>query len=84
MARKTRTSTTVKDRWNKKHYEQIMIRVPIGAKEEIQKLAETSGLSVAEYIRQAIRQKAEKEGRNNDIPTLRGGVIEAYKKLLGF
>lgn len=73
MARKTRTSTTVKDRWNKKHYEQIMIRVPIGAKEEIQKLAETSGLSVAEYIRQAIRQKAEKEGRNNDIPTLRGG-----------
>lgn len=73
MARKTYTSPAVKDRWNKKHYDRLLIYVPIGSRSEVQELAESAGVSVSEYIRQAIKEKAEKDGKTDTLQILRGG-----------
>lgn len=73
MARKTYTSPAVKDRWNRKHYDRIALTVPKGARSEVQELAESAGVSVSEYIRQAIKEKAEKDGKTDTLQILRGG-----------
>ena len=73
MARKTYTSPAVKDRWNKKHYDRLLIYVPIGSRSEVQELAESGGVSVSEYIRQAIREKAERDGKSEILQILSGG-----------
>ena len=71
--RKTHTSTAVKNRWNKKHYDVVSFSVTKGAREEIKQLAEILGMSMAEYIRHLIISDAEKNGKNDVIPSLRGG-----------
>lgn len=68
--RKTFTSNAVKDRWNKKHYETLLVYVPIGAKSQIQELAKKNNISVSEYIRQAIKEKAMSENNSNIITEL--------------
>ena len=73
MARKTYTSPAVKDRWNRKHYDRLALTVPKGARSEVQELAESAGISVSEYIRQAIREKAERDGKSEILQILRGG-----------
>lgn len=76
MARKTYTSTAVKQRWNRKHYDSITFTVQKGARSEVQELAESAGVSVSEYIRQAIKEKAEKDGKIEILQILRGGGID--------
>lgn len=69
--RKTYTSPEVKNRWNEKHYDRIMITVPKGARDEIRKAAASRGLSVAAYVRTLIiRDTADTPELT---PTLRGG-----------
>lgn len=56
---KTRTSTEVKARYNRKHYEQMSIVLPIGSKELIRKKAEEQGYaSISDYIRHLIAKDA--------------------------
>lgn len=54
--RKTKTSTTVKDRWNKKTYDDIKLRVKKGEKEKIKATADSAGMSLNGYILQCIEQ----------------------------
>lgn len=69
---KTHTSSAVKDRYNRAHYEQITIRVGIGGKEVVQAMADYHGLSVTAYIRQLIIQDGRTHG-NDDISAILGG-----------
>lgn len=71
--RKTYTSPEVKDRWNRAHYDRIGLTVYKGGKAEVQALADDAGLSVSEYIRQAVKEKAEKDGKSEFLQILRGG-----------
>lgn len=71
MKRRTETSCEVKDRWNAQHYEQVIIRVPIGARDEIADRAKAHGMSVAAYLRWlVIRDSAENPETTRN---LRGG-----------
>lgn len=47
-------------KWLKANYESITIRVPKGTKEQIKTWAEMAGLSMAAYIQEACKEKAEK------------------------
>ena len=58
MKRKTYTSTEVKARYNKKHYDQLSIVLPIGSRELLKAHATSRGLSVSGYIRHLIAQDA--------------------------
>ena len=71
--RKTYTSPEVKDRWNRAHYDRIGFTVYKGGRAEVQALADDAGLSVSEYIRLAIKEKAEKDGKSEFLQILRGG-----------
>lgn len=73
--RKTYTSSAVKNRWNKKHYDQISIRVPKGAKPEIQKMLEERGETMAGYIKRLITADAQTGGYNAVLDALGGGGI---------
>lgn len=52
--RKTHTSSAVKDRYNRKHYEQIILRTANGGRAAIQELADLHGLSVNSYLRHLV------------------------------
>lgn len=47
-------------KWLKANYESITIRVPKGTKEQIKAWADECCLSMAAYIQQACKEKAEK------------------------
>jgi len=51
---KTRTSSTVKNRYNAKVYDQLPIRVPKGRKAVIQATAKNAGVSLNAYVCKAI------------------------------
>ena len=51
---KTKTSTTVKDRWNSQNYDDIRIRVPKGQKTTIQAAADEAGESINQYTNKAL------------------------------
>ena len=72
--RRTHTSTEVKNRWNKKHYDQIAYHCKIGGKEYIKQLAAASGKSMADYLRTLVIQDAQKKGRNDIVEFFGGGV----------
>ena len=72
--RKTYTSPEVKDRWNRAHYDRIGLTVYKGGRAEVQALADDAGLSVSEYIRLAIKEKAEKDGKSEFLQILRWSV----------
>ena len=55
-----KTSTTVKNRYNAKAYDQIPLRVKKGEKDVIQKRAEQLGKSVNGYIVDLIEEDIEK------------------------
>ena len=74
MSRTTHTSTEVKDRWNRKHYEQILFRVGIGGSDLVRELAERSGLSMAAYLRHLIIADAQASGYGDISADLGGGV----------
>lgn len=74
--RKTYTSWEVKNRWNRKHYENVNVLVTIGAKDEIKAIAESRGMSVSAYIRHLIIKDNPLEPEKPDIlPILRGGGV---------
>ena len=56
MAR-TRTSTTVKDRYNRKAYDDLRIRIPKGQKAVVQRAAEKVGETVNAYTQTALLQR---------------------------
>ena len=65
------TSSKVKQRWNKKHYDVISSRLPKGCREEIKTAAKARGLSVAQFLRWAILQAVSPEERKQ-MPVLSG------------
>jgi len=75
MARKTHTSSEVKNRWNRKHYDQVNIRIPIGSKHLLQDMLEERGLSMAGYIKLLIQQDAQKCGYTELSERLGGGGV---------
>lgn len=77
MKRKTYTSPEVKDRWNRAHYDRIGFNVPIGARAEVQAIAEARGMSVAAYIRALIiRDTAENPDSTRILRG--GGVLDSW------
>nr|CDL67188.1 unnamed protein product [uncultured bacterium] len=80
MGHKTYTSNEVKDRYNRKHYEQVMLRVAIGGRDAIQTMAAYHGLSVAEYIRHLVITDAKQTGNGDISAILGGGVTEYYRE----
>jgi predicted HicB family RNase H-like nuclease len=61
---KTKTSSTVKNRYNAKAYDQLPIRVPKGRKADIQDYATAVGQSLNGYVVQAIDERIERETPN--------------------
>lgn len=57
-----KTSSEVKDRYNKKTYDTIMLRVYKGRKDEVQAAAERAGLSLNAYIVKAIDRQMNNDG----------------------
>lgn len=56
-----RTSSTVKDRYNRKVYDAVTLRVPKGQKEVIQAYAESRGESVNAFIQRAITEQMRRD-----------------------
>lgn len=73
MARKTRTSTAVKNRWNNAHYDQVMFRCKKGGKALMKDIAAQKGMAFAEYMRTLVIQDAQKSGRNDVVEFFGGG-----------
>ena len=57
---KSKTSTAVKSRWNAKTYDQIIIRVKKGGREDIKAFAERIGESLNGYIVRLIEEDMHK------------------------
>ncbi len=70
--RRTKTSSEVKDRYNRKHYEQLTIRTAHGGRAAIQELAELHGMSMTQYIRHLVIADGQKCGKA-DISAILGG-----------
>lgn len=51
-----KTSSAVKARWNREHYDCLGVRLPKGSLDEVKWLASTRGLTVSQFLRQAILQ----------------------------
>ncbi len=57
MARKTFTSSAVKTRWNNRHYDRVVLLLPKGDKEVLQRMAESKyGLTKNGYGNLVIRE----------------------------
>ena len=78
--RKTYTSPEVKDRYNRKHYDQVQLRVAKGGREQLQQLALSEGLSTAAYIRHLIIADAKNRGFG-DISAVIGGGVADYNSV---
>lgn len=61
MARKTVTSTAVKTRWNRKHYDRLSLFVKKGEKDHIKAYAQEHGMSVNQLLNDIIRSLLEVE-----------------------
>ena len=57
-----KTSSEVKDRYNRKSYDEIKLRVYKGRKAIIQAAAEKSGLSLSAYIVKAVERQMSEDG----------------------
>lgn len=73
--RKTQTSSAVKNRWNRNHYDRITFTVAIGSAQIIQQLADEMGLSRAEYLRHLIIADAKSRGNGDISPIIGGGGV---------
>ena len=63
-----KTSSTVKDRYNAKAYDQIQFSVKKGQKQVIQAHAERQGESMAAFIARAIQETMERDLQNKGNP----------------
>lgn len=77
--RKTHTSSAVKDRYNRKHYEQIILRTANGGRAAIRQLAELHGMSVTEYIRHLVIADGERLGKSDISGIIGGGGVGAER-----
>ncbi len=59
-----RTSSVVKDRYNKKTYDTISIRLPKGWREKVKTAAAEAGESLAGYIRKAVDDRMKTDNHN--------------------
>lgn len=57
-----KTSSEVKDRYNRKAYDSITLRVYKGRKDEILAAAQRAGLSLNAYVAQAIERQMSEDG----------------------
>lgn len=63
-----------KDRWNSEHYDQVIIRLPKGARDELKAIAGTKGMSVAGYLKHLV--VADLDDRTEPMAEiLRGGGV---------
>lgn len=68
-----KTSCQVKDRYNRNHYDQILIRTGNGGRAAIQAIAEAHGMSVAAYIRHLVIKDANAAGLHEAAALIGGG-----------
>ena len=54
--------SATKDRYNRKAYDQLNIRIIKGQKALLQDIAVSKGMSLAAYIKEAINEKNRREG----------------------
>lgn len=73
--RKTYTSSAVKERYNKKHYDRISFHCPKGGSEILKQAAEAAGMTKAAYIRSLIIQDAQRRGLSDVADIFGGGVV---------
>lgn len=52
-------------RWDRKHYDNMYLRVPKGQREKIKEHAATNGESMNGFARRAIRELLEREGNTS-------------------
>ena len=71
--RKTYTSSAVKERYNKKHYDRITFHCPKGANEMLKKAASVAGMTKSAYIRTLVIQDAQKRGLTDVVEVFGGG-----------
>jgi hypothetical protein len=69
---KTKTSSQVKARYNRKNYDQITIRAGKGSLQAVHLMAELRGMSVAAYIRHLIIKDCE-EAAKPELSAILGG-----------
>ena len=60
-----KTSVAVKEKYNKKAYDDIRLRVKKGKKEEIQKKADELGKSLNSYVVDLIEEDLKKKDEND-------------------
>lgn len=75
---KTHTSSQVKARYNRKHYDTVSFRAGKGSNEAISMLAELRGMSKAEYLRHLIIADAESAAKP-EISAILGGGGNIYE-----
>lgn len=80
---KTVTKPEVKDRYNRKHYDQIAFRAGKGSAEAIRMMADLRGLSVAAYLRHLIIADCESAGKAELSAILGGGGLNSPREVAG-
>lgn len=70
-----KTSYSVKDRYNRNHYDQILIRTGNGGRAAIQAIAEAHGMSVSAYIRHLVIKDANAAGLHEAAALIGGGGV---------
>lgn len=70
------TSSVVKDRYNKKTYDQVNFRVKKGFKADIKAYAQSAGISATEWINQAILEKMQRQDEAFVEPVTRESFSE--------
>lgn len=81
-----KTSNSAKQRWDKAHYDAIGIRLPLGSREELKKLAQSRGMSQAQLVRCAIlsycteEERAELQALTKEPENYKNGYISAFLK----
>ena len=80
----SKTSYTVKNRWNKKAYDCIAVRLPKGSSEEVKALSESRGMSQAQFVRMAVLAYCTEEERTKLVALVKepqntkNGYISAF------
>lgn len=64
-----KTSSTVKDRYNRKVYDALTLRLPKGQKEAVQAAADAAGESLNAYISESIARRMEQDAQTNRAGT---------------
>lgn len=57
-----RTSSEVKNRYNDKTYDRVILAIPKGLKAEWKSQAENSDMSLTRYIMEVVEEKMRREG----------------------